>query len=184
MPENRRTYRKLTSDAGDRKGRPYIHRRKCGGNSRGVEDAAPYAPYLSSPPSLGVDPARGPKPPYGGAHKRGSQRGNIAIPLWRTFFHGRHDFFPTRERNGVAIPLTHDIYPVNFRFTVIFNFPLCFFRILPSPPAAAARNPPRLPRPATGSVPCLRRRLCRSEGSAPHSRNSPAPLRPLPRLPL
>jgi hypothetical protein len=34
-------------NAGDRKGRPYVHRRKCGGCLRGVEDAAPYV--LASP---------------------------------------------------------------------------------------------------------------------------------------
>jgi hypothetical protein len=44
--------------------------------------------------SPGVDPERGPQPPYGGAHKRGFQRGNIAIPLWSALFHGRHGFSP------------------------------------------------------------------------------------------
>ena len=83
----------------------------CGASRR-----RPLRFLFSSPVPLGVDPARGPKPPYGGAHKRGFQRGNIAIPLWRPFFHGRHDFFPTRERNGVAVPFAHDIYPVKFRF--------------------------------------------------------------------
>jgi hypothetical protein len=81
-----------------------------------LADRCPISPSLYPPQAaLRFDS------PYGGAHKRGSQRGNIAIPLWRPFFHGRHDFFPTRERNGVAVPLAYDIFPVKFRFVEMFT---------------------------------------------------------------